>query len=326
MEKKQHYKRFFTLCALFGLITSSVVYASESANAPFPTVSGEPVTISDILPDLPVIVSPDEDPAQENEEPSLEPVSDPVEPIEEEPVDEPSGSISENTVSEDTVSNDGVMGEDLEEATPGSLEDNQDDQRFDPVVININDVNADNYYKFSLSADNVKIEYLDSISRNLAKINEDLKKYEKVQKNLVTVVSGVSRNETAYQKGVLECLLSIAYSLSGNEAVSSDEISISAVKGAFLEIMSANVISENEAVETVSENEPEETVSDDQIESISEDVVSISKGDLDQLHADNEQLHEDLRAIFYVGIFGVIFLAMIAAGNLEQIIFKRLRG
>lgn len=292
----------------------------------FETVSGsDQVPISEIIPDLPVIVSPDPDPEPE-------PKSDP-EPIQEEQGDEqiiedPSGSESENTTSQNTVSNDDVVDPDLEEPSSDNEQVDPIGSDRSPYIINFNNVNADNFYKYSLSADTIMISQLDSISQDLVSINEVIKKHEKTQKDFIAELSRINRNEQTYQKGVLEYLLSIADSLSGNKIkISADEIRLSLSDYERIFEVSENMISDNGINETVSgpDTDPE-TVSDDDIKTISDDVVSISKGDLDQLHKDSEQLHNDLKSIFYVGIFGVIFLAMIAAGNLEQIIFKRLRG
>lgn len=328
MKKKQHYKRFFVLCALFGLITSSVCYASEDRSNPFPSVSDQDqLPLDEILPGLPEIVKPeDQDP-----DPVSEPIYEPGPEKEEEPENEdPSGSTSENEVSENTISgNDPVVGP-VEENTPGSGEDNPGGSSGSPVYVRVDDVNADNFYKYSLSADNLIISQLSSISYDLISVNEVLRTHEKTEKNINTILSRIDRNEQTYQKAVLECLLSLTDSISGNKIkVSADEIRLSLADYDQIFEVSENMISENDIPETVSGNDPEpdpETVSDDDINTISDDVVSISKGDLDQLHKDNEQLHDDLKSIFYVGLFGVIFLAMIAAGNLEQIIFKRLRG
>lgn len=314
------------MVALFGLLGSSVAYAMDVGSSPFETVSGsDQVTISEIIPDLPVIVSPDPDPEPD-------PKSDP-EPIQEEQGDEqiiedPSGSESENTISQNTVSNDDVVDPDLEEPSSDNEQADPIGSDRSPLIVNINDVNADNFYKYSLSADTIMISQLDSISQDLVSINEVLKKHEKTQKDFIAELSRINRNEQSYQKGVLEYLLSIADSLSGNKIkISADEIRLSLSDYERFFEVSENMISDNGINETVSGPDPDpETVSDDDIKTISDDVVSISKGDLDQLHKDNEQLHNDLKSIFYVGIFGVIFLAMIAAGNLEQIIFKRIRG
>ncbi len=331
MDRKQHYKRFFILVALFGLITSSVVYAAE--DSPFPDVTEPAAPINEILPDLPQLVEP-EDPKPEELEPEEEKpveapdyVGQPVDP-DREWLEAPAEGISDDDLPDDTVS-----GDDTEdpEHSPKNQEDNSGNGRNinNPTIIIPDNINADNYYSSSLSYDAIKLEYLEYITNEIVSINEVINLNEQTQKDILTKLSGIERNEQAYKKAVLEFILSFENSLSGNKIkVYTDEISVSLDAAALGEFMN-NTISENEP-ETVSENtpdpEPEETVSDDDIETISDDVVSISKGDIDQLHKDNEQLHDDLKSIFYVGLFGVIFLAMIAAGNLEQIIFKRLRG
>lgn len=335
MDRKNHYKRFFIFVALFGLITSSVVYAAEAS--PFPDV--EPVTtpINEILPDLPQLVEPEDPKPEPDQDPVEAPEPDPEfveapEPEKEEDPDneEPSGDISENEVSDNTVSGQDPVDQNLVDPSQGSSEDFSSGNNNGIVVVVPSNVNADNYYNYALSMDSVKIQQLSYISENILSINEVLRKHEEVQKDIFAKLSGIDRNEQAYKKAVLEFILSFKDSLSGNKIkVYTDEISVSVDASAIGEYMS-NTISENDPEETVSGNDPapdpEETVSDDDIETLSDNVVSISKGDIEQLHKDNEQLHDDLKSIFYVSLFGVIFLAMIAAGNLEQIIFKRLRG
>lgn len=328
MNKKQHYKRFFILVALFGLITSSVVYAAEAS--PFPDVTEPVAPINEILPDLPQLVEPEDPKPEEAPDPEEVPEPEQEEKKEDPENEEPSSSISDDEISDNTVSGQDPVDQNLDDPSQGSSEDFSCGNNNGIVVVLPSNVNADNYYNYALSMDSVKIQQLSYISENILSINEVLRKHEEVQKDIVAKLSGIDRNEQAYKKAVLEFILSFKDSLSGNKIkVYTDEISVSVDASAIGEYMS-NTISENDPEETVSGNDPapdpEETVSDDDIETISDDVVSISKGDIEQLHKDNEQIHEDLKSIFYVGIFGVIFLAMIAAGNLEQIIFKRLRG
>lgn len=327
MNKKQHYKRFFILVALFGLITSSVVYAAEAS--PFPEITEPVAPINEILPDLPQLVEPEDPKPEEAPDPEEAPEPEQEEKKEDPENEEPSSSISDDEISDNTVSGQNTLDPDLEENAPGSNEDNSGNDNNNSYFVIPDTVNADNYYKYSLSLDTVKLEYLDEIRNEIISINEVLRDEEENQKDIAAKLSGINRNDKTYQKAVLEFLLSFTDSISGNKIkVFTDEISVSVDASAIGEYMN-NSLSENE-LETVSENTPDpdpaETVSDDDIETISDDVVSISKGDIEQLHKDNEQIHEDLKSIFYVGIFGVIFLAMIAAGNLEQIIFKRLRG
>ena len=200
----------------------------------------------------------------------------------------------------------------------------------DPAVIyySINP-NTDSFNDFNLyvvSVDAIKIGYLDSISRNLLSVNEVIQKNAKDERSNKAELSRTRAAHEDFEKRVISLLSGIAKQLSANEAetISLDEIKVT------VSMSSVQGVSEDMINEEISENNAgAETVSEDDVEVVSPNEVSsdtVSKADVDKLHEDNEKLHDDLKGIFLSNLFIALFLALLVAGQLEQIIFKRLRG
>ena len=177
--------------------------------------------------------------------------------------------------------------------------------------------------------------YLENISQNIISLNEVLISNAKSQKSIEKQLSGISSRDADYQARMLYYMARLSKLVSGNGAellgVSSsslEEIKVALSLNDLYEV-SEDLIEYEE--ESVSENlsEKPETVSGEVLEGVSPDKVSdnsVSKADIEALKEQNEQLHDDLKGIFIVNIFAVLFLALMTAGQLEQIIFKRIRG
>jgi len=188
---------------------------------------------------------------------------------------------------------------------------------------------------YSLSVDSLTFGYLENISQNIISLNEVLISNAKSQKSIEKQLSGISSRDADYQARMLYYMARLSKLVSGNGAellgVSSsslEEIKVALSLNDLYEV-SEDLIEYEE--ESVSENlsEKPETVSGEVLEGVSPDKVSdnsVSKADIEALKEQNEQLHDDLKGIFIVNIFAVLFLALMTAGQLEQIIFKRIRG
>ena len=188
---------------------------------------------------------------------------------------------------------------------------------------------------YSLSVDSLTFGYLENISQNIISLNEVFISNAKSQKIIEKQLSGISARDADYQARVLYYLSRLSKLVSGNGAellgVSSssvEEIKVALSLNDLYEV-SEDLIEYEE--ESVSENlsEKPETVSGEVLEGVSPDTFSdnsVSKADIEALKEQNEQLHDDLKGIFIVNIFAVLFLALMTAGQLEQIIFKRIRG
>lgn len=192
----------------------------------------------------------------------------------------------------------------------------------------------DNYWRlYAVSVDSLKINYAASTNDLTVSINEVLRKNAKVQRSIKEQLSRIDSRDADYQKRVLYFLSKLSQLVSGNGAqllgvnsASMDEIIVSLSLNDLYEV-SADLID----VEEVSENSTEESesISADDVEVVSGDKVSdnsVSSGDIAGIKEDLKELHDDLKGIFIVNIFSVLFLALLTAGQLEQIIFKRLRG
>ena len=309
---RKHYKYMAVLIVIMSFLTSVTAFAFESE------VSSNEPEFNPVLDwtDPDILLDGDNEPEEIAPEDPFKPVEDfiPVEPVtasanEPDPVDPEPDEENKNEPEDD----------------PKDKEPENGSDKGNSYSIYVNTDGFDSFALYSVSADQVKFQYLDSISRNLVSINEVLNKYVKDKRDTKTELSGISSSDTGYQERVLAYLLQIAKCLSGNkaEALSMDEIRITVSFDQGVSEDMIEVVSENE---TESENKVSDNTAD---QTVSEDIISdnsVSKADIDRLHEDNITLHEDLRALFYVGLFGCLFLAFLTAGQLEQIIFKRLRG
>lgn len=197
----------------------------------------------------------------------------------------------------------------------------------------VNDSSYSDWLLYSVSVDTLKLQYFNQISQNILSINEVLNESTKTQRSIERKLSGINALNADYQARMLYYMARLAKLVSGNGAEmlglsspSMDEIKIALSLNDFYEV-SEDMI-EYEEVSDNSAEEPE-SVSGEDVESISPDQISIdsvSKADIEKLQEQNEQLHDDLKGIFIVNIFAVLFLALLTAGQLEQIIFRRIRG
>ncbi len=180
-----------------------------------------------------------------------------------------------------------------------------------------------NMSSYSIENTNSQNKILIFISENMISNNEAEHEQIILLQGIKEQLSKDSERDTEYQKEVKQLIFSIARSLSVDliQTVSLDEIKISVS----VDSVSGNV-SGNESISAnrlYFDGNPDHSISAMSLSGLSVSVSNIS-GNI--AASDIEAGTNYLRNIFYVLIVIAVFLAMISAMMIEQLIFRRIHG